>query len=92
MFFENISKAEEDVQRKEIQLEEEDTVETRMQWSQVKTSLLKCLADKTVFGKQKARVKWFKDGDSNTQFFHSMLLDKRARRYSLDKKFVGLLY
>nr|XP_027067853.1 uncharacterized protein LOC113693523 [Coffea arabica] len=46
--FEKVSKAEEEVRLKELQLE-------------------------------KARVKWLREGDANTRYFHSHLLDKRAR-------------
>ncbi|XP_071926291.1 uncharacterized protein [Coffea arabica] len=77
--FDNTSVAEEQVRQKEIRLEEEDTDEMREQWSLAKATLLKCLIDEETFWQQKARVKWLQEGDSNTRYFHSALLDKQAK-------------
>ncbi|XP_071902066.1 uncharacterized protein [Coffea arabica] len=77
--FDNTSVAEEQVGQKEIRLEEEDTNQMREQWSLAKATLLKCLIDEETFWQQKAHVKWLREGDSNTRYFHSALLDKRAK-------------
>ena len=77
--FEKVSKAEEEVRLKELQLEVTDSDEARVQWSQAQAALLKHLTDEETFWKQQARVKWLREGDANTRYFHSHLLDKRAR-------------
>ncbi|XP_027118647.1 uncharacterized protein [Coffea arabica] len=77
--FANIARAEDEVRHAELRLEEVENEETRMHWSHAQAKLLKCLADEETIWKQKAKVKWLKDGDANTRFFHSKLLDKLAK-------------
>ncbi|XP_027083525.2 uncharacterized protein [Coffea arabica] len=76
--FSNVAAAEEEVRISEIRLEEEGSKEARLHWSRAQAQLLKTLADEETYWKQKACVWWLKEGDSNTQFFHSSILAKRA--------------
>lgn len=76
--FAKVSQAEEEVWKKELVLEEENTEEVQLNWSQVQATLLCHLANEETLWKQKARVKWLKEGDSKTKYFHSTCLDKHA--------------
>nr|XP_027102937.1 uncharacterized protein LOC113724209 [Coffea arabica] len=73
--------AEERVRRKEICLEQENTEAARIEWSHAQANLLQALAQEEIFWKQKAWVKWLKDGNSNSKFFHShAAAERRAHK------------
>lgn len=47
--------------------------------NRAQADLLRSLAEEEDFWRQKARIKWLQEGDSNTKFFHSTVLMKKAR-------------
>nr|XP_027103174.1 uncharacterized protein LOC113724473 [Coffea arabica] len=77
--FDNVAQAEELVCQKVICLEQENTTTACLEWSQAQANLLQALANEEIFWKQKVRVKWLKEVDSNKKFFHAYVQDKRER-------------
>ncbi|XP_071933514.1 uncharacterized protein [Coffea arabica] len=88
--FDRVAQAEELAHQKEQRMEQENTEASHLEWSQAQANFLQALANEEFFWKQKARIKWLQEGDSNTKFFHSYVQDKRARlRISRIKSSMG---
>lgn len=63
----------------EIQFEMNPTVSNREELSLAEAEMKKYRAWEEDFWKQKARMKWFNDGDRNTRFFHNYVKGIRKR-------------
>ncbi|WMV27386.1 hypothetical protein MTR67_020771 [Solanum verrucosum] len=51
----------------------------RMAYNCANAQLIMHIKKEEAFWKQKAGMKWFQDGDSNTKFFHTIMNNKRRR-------------
>lgn len=52
---------------------------------EAKMRLSNLLAQEEAFWKQRAKVFWLRDGDTNSRFFHAMASAKRRRRNIISK-------
>lgn len=50
-----------------------------IQLNQCQASYFRAMADEEAFWKQKARIKWLKEGDRNSRFFHATIQERRVR-------------
>ncbi|XP_059301818.1 uncharacterized protein LOC132053727 [Lycium ferocissimum] len=69
--FQQIATIEDTIKVKELQFENNASRENRMQLHQAQAELTRFLHLEEEYWKQKAGMKWFNDGDRNTNFFHS---------------------
>ncbi|XP_071933775.1 uncharacterized protein [Coffea arabica] len=81
--FEDIFMASKDAEREVMEAEvayDNDPIEQlllKLQKARVK--LRNTLAVEEGFSRQKARVRWLKDGDRNSKYFHSLVAERRSR-------------
>ncbi|XP_071917025.1 uncharacterized protein [Coffea arabica] len=68
-----------EVQQRETEYKALQTDDARSVLHRAQAQLLSSLRHNEEFWQQKARIKWAKDGDSNTSFFHAAVQDKRAK-------------
>nr|XP_009620919.1 uncharacterized protein LOC104112639 [Nicotiana tomentosiformis] len=64
---------------KEILFKEEPTTENRIILQQAQAAQKRYLSFEEQYGKQKASMKWFAEGDRNTTFFHNHVKGKRQK-------------
>ncbi|XP_015167468.1 uncharacterized protein [Solanum tuberosum] len=77
--FQSIATLEDEIRVKECQLEINPTAENRSELNKAEAELKKYLYIEEEFWKQKAGMKWFKDGDMNTKFFHNYVKGMRKK-------------
>lgn len=77
--FKKVATLEEQVKMKEIQLELDPSIENRAELNRCAAELRRFYTCEEEFGKQKAGIRWFGDGDRNTKFFHSYVNGRRRR-------------
>ncbi|WMV24107.1 hypothetical protein MTR67_017492 [Solanum verrucosum] len=77
--FERLATLEELIRVKEIPFEIRPTQDNRCALSQTEAELRKYLHIEEEYWKQKAGMKWFKDGDRNTKFFHAFVKGRRQK-------------
>lgn len=77
--FEKLATLEDMIRVKEIQLEINPTQINRSKLSKVEAELRKYLHIEEEYWRQKAGMKWFRDGDRNTKFFHSFVKGRRKK-------------
>lgn len=68
---------EDGVQAKEIRLEISPSKENRASLIRVEVDFKRYLQRKVDFLGQKARIKWFTDGERNKKFFHTYMKGRR---------------
>ncbi|WMV59326.1 hypothetical protein MTR67_052711 [Solanum verrucosum] len=78
-FFQKIATLEDLVKAKEVQLEISPTEENRGILSKAEAELKRYRHIEEEYWRQKAGMKWFKDGDRNTKFFHAYVKGKRRK-------------
>lgn len=75
--FQKIKSLEEEIRLKEIQLEIHPSKQNTEELSKAEAELKKFRYMEEEFLKQKAGMRWFKDGDRNTRFIHSYVKGRR---------------
>lgn len=77
----------------QIQLDKDpDSAELRADGSILLNAYNEARLDEELLLKQRAKINWLKEGDSNTRFFHNMVKGKRNRnRISIVKDNNGLI-
>lgn len=87
--FERVATLEDVIGVRESQFEINPTKENNMKLKKAEAELTRYYAIEEEFWKQKAGLRYFKDGDRNTKFFHSVVKGRWKRLYIseiLDKK------
>ncbi|CAH9124930.1 unnamed protein product [Cuscuta epithymum] len=79
--FDDIRKAEEEVQKAEMAYQQQSSEANREDWSYKKSLLLSKYNMERKFWKQKAHIAWLKDGDSNSHYFHSLVKIRRRKQH-----------
>lgn len=82
--FQKIKSLEEEIRLKEIQLEIHPSKQNTEELSKAEAELKKFRYMEEEFLKQKAGMRWFKDGDRNTRFFHNYVKERRKKLYISD--------
>ncbi|XP_060170840.1 uncharacterized protein LOC132601793 [Lycium barbarum] len=77
--FGNTKKLEKKVEDLEIAMENNVSSSTRQEYNKANAELIKHLKIQDSYRRQKARLKWFNEGDRNTKFVHSVINIKRRR-------------
>ncbi|KAH0699317.1 hypothetical protein KY284_013532 [Solanum tuberosum] len=77
--FQRIATLEDVIKDKEIQFEMAPTYTNREELSRKNADLKKPLKIEEDFWKQKAGMRWFKDEDRNTKFFHEYVKGRRRK-------------
>ncbi|XP_071940747.1 uncharacterized protein [Coffea arabica] len=77
--FQAVRQNEFEVQQKEILFEAAPTDEARAELHRTKGILLHSLRVEEDYWRQKARLRWLKDGDCNTRYFHASVREKRSK-------------
>ncbi|XP_049390321.1 uncharacterized protein LOC125854782 [Solanum stenotomum] len=77
--FHEIATLEDIIQTKEAQLEVRLDENSREKLKKAEAKLIRFLNLEEKFWKQKSGLRWFKDGDRNTKFFHSYVKDRKRR-------------
>jgi len=77
--FQEIVTLEEIIKVKETQFERFPTTENREILHRAQAELKKQLNREEEFWKQKAGMEWFKEGERNTKFFHTVVKGRRSR-------------
>ncbi|XP_071926502.1 uncharacterized protein [Coffea arabica] len=73
------SYAERAVREAEIAQEHDSSDHVLRDLNVARERLRATLATEEVFWRQKARVRWLKDGDRNSQYFHAVVTERRSR-------------
>ncbi|XP_031100850.1 uncharacterized protein LOC116004818 [Ipomoea triloba] len=90
--FDQVRNLDQSVSDAEKRFDASPTQENRELLSYAQASLLQALKLEEIYWKQKARVKWLREGDANTSFFHSTVKDRhRRQRISAVKNTSGSL-
>ncbi|XP_019190133.1 PREDICTED: uncharacterized protein LOC109184574 [Ipomoea nil] len=65
--------------------------ESRASLHALQADLLMALKQEECFWRQKARIKWLREGDANTRYFHAVVKDRHRRQRISSVKNSGLL-
>lgn len=77
--FQKVATLEDIIRVKEIQLEINSSEQNRKDLLKAEEDLMKHYQIEKEYWKQKGGMKWFKDGDRNTKFFHSYVRGRRIK-------------
>ncbi|KAG5632942.1 hypothetical protein H5410_004659 [Solanum commersonii] len=77
--FQHVATLEDLIRAKEVQLEINASEENRTTLKKFEADLKKYLHIEEEYWKQKASMRWFKDGDRNTKFFHAFVNRRRRK-------------
>ncbi|XP_071905984.1 uncharacterized protein [Coffea arabica] len=77
--FKAVREAERAVREAKIAQEHDSSDHVLRDLNVARERLRATLATEEGFWKQKARVRWLKDGDRNTQYFHAVVAERRSR-------------
>ncbi|XP_043705329.1 uncharacterized protein LOC122655176 [Telopea speciosissima] len=76
----NVCNAEDRVSSAEITCNQDPNEANRGILAEAKKNLHKVLLQEEIFWRQKSRVKWLKEGDRNTKFFHNLVKARRCKK------------
>ncbi|PKA48832.1 Putative ribonuclease H protein [Apostasia shenzhenica] len=79
--FENIKTLKQEVKDLEDKFDDSHKDDDRVMWNEVKAKLQFWYNCEEIFWKQKAAIKWWKEGEANTKFFHNLVKKKRKRLF-----------
>ncbi|KAG5616263.1 hypothetical protein H5410_016087 [Solanum commersonii] len=77
--FQRIATIEDVIKVKKSQLKIQPTANNRAELNKLEAELKNFLKHEEEFWKQKAGMKWFKEGDANTKFFHSYVTGRKKK-------------
>nr|XP_027064499.1 uncharacterized protein LOC113690699 [Coffea arabica] len=77
--FKAVKEAERAVQEAEVAQEQDSSDSVQRALNVARERLRVTLVVEEGFWKQKARVRWLKDGDRNTKYFHAVVAERRSR-------------
>lgn len=77
--FSNIKEAESAVKEAELKFQNSHSDSDLVDLNAKQATLFRFLTEEEIFWKQKAGIKWLKEGDSNTKFFHASLQGKHSQ-------------
>ncbi|KAH9684247.1 reverse transcriptase domain-containing protein [Citrus sinensis] len=75
--FSQVQQAEEEVAQKERLYDISGSADDRASFSEARARLQQALLREEIFLRQQSCVRWVREGDSNTRFFHAMIRKKR---------------
>ncbi|XP_071928018.1 uncharacterized protein [Coffea arabica] len=75
----NVRSAEMAVQRAEEVVDQDDSEECQIELKKAQAELRYALSIEEQFWRQKARVKWLRQGDTNSKYFHAIVRQRRAQ-------------
>ena len=79
--FERVQAAEEEVAQRERIYDISGSAQDRVSFSEARARLQHALLCEESFLRQQSSVRWIREGDSNTRFFHAMVRKKRHTSY-----------
>ncbi|KAL2250187.1 UNVERIFIED_CONTAM: hypothetical protein Sindi_2492400 [Sesamum indicum] len=77
--FDRVAAAERDLKEADVAYDIEPCDRTLVERSRCSAVLVRVLTQEEAFWKQKAGIKWAKDGERNTRYFHSLVQKRRFR-------------
>lgn len=77
--FQAVKQAESVAAVAEANFDNDDSDQAREALHKARAELRRCLSIEDQFWQQKAKIKWLKDGDSNSKFFHSVVAERRMK-------------
>ncbi|VFQ73495.1 unnamed protein product [Cuscuta campestris] len=78
--FDMIKEAESDATKAEQLFEADPSTDNKILYNQKLAELQEAHRREYAFWKQKCNLKWLKDGDANTKFFHSLVKERRRKQ------------
>ncbi|VFQ71982.1 unnamed protein product [Cuscuta campestris] len=78
--FDMIKEAETDATKAEQLFEADPSTDNKILYNQKLAELQEAHRREYAFWKQKCNLKWLKDGDANTKFFHSLVKERRRQQ------------
>ncbi|VFQ70831.1 unnamed protein product [Cuscuta campestris] len=78
--FNMIKEAEDEATKAEQLFEENPSIDNKILYNQKVAELQEVNKREHAFWKQKCNLKWLKDGDANTKFFHNLVKKKRRKQ------------
>ncbi|VFQ92357.1 unnamed protein product [Cuscuta campestris] len=78
--FDMIKEAETDATKAEQLFEADPSTDNKILYNQKLAELQEAHRREYAFWKQKCNLKWLKDGDANTKFFHSLVKERRRKQ------------
>lgn len=79
--FKKVEYTESLVQRSEIVYDTSPTEESRLAYNAIQAEYRLACTQELAYWQQKARVKWLKEGEANTAYYHAIIRDRHRGQY-----------